>query len=52
MGFEGVKVIMMSALGHHEHILKAFREGCESYIVKPITRQKLTEQLEALELMA
>lgn len=52
LGFDGVNVIMMSAFGDHEHILKAFRGGCESYIIKPVTRKKLAEQLESLELVA
>ena len=40
-GFKSVKVIMTTALGDSQNIIGSFREGCESYIRKPIERKIL-----------
>lgn len=47
-GLDGVKVIMITALNDRHNILEAFRSQCEGYIVKPITKEKLIEQLDVL----
>ena len=49
-GLDGVKVIMTTALGNSEDIMGAFREGCESYIVKPVDKEKLYAEMEKLGL--
>jgi len=48
---QGVKVIMTTALSDKEHIMRAFRENCDAYLVKPIMRSKLVEQLRELKLI-
>ena len=48
---EGVKIIMTTALDDAENILSAFRDQCESYIVKPIEKDKLIKNLIDLELI-
>jgi two-component system, chemotaxis family, chemotaxis protein CheY len=48
LGLDGVKVIMITALNDRHNILEAFRSQCEGYIVKPITKDKVVEQLELL----
>lgn len=50
-GFDGVKILMMTALNDSTNIMRAFREQCEGYIVKPVTREKIVQQLKALDLM-
>lgn len=50
-GHDGVKILMMTALNDSTNIMRAFREQCEGYIVKPVTREKIVQQLKALELM-
>lgn len=40
---DGVKVVMVTALGDKDNILSAFHEGCEYYLVKPFQQQKLFE---------
>lgn len=35
------KVVMVSALDSKDHILSSFREGCEYFLVKPISRSKV-----------
>lgn len=35
------KVVMVSALDTKDHILSSFKEGCEYFLVKPISRAKL-----------
>lgn len=46
-----VKIFMTTALSDGPNVLQAFREQCEAYLVKPIQRAKLTEQLEACGLI-
>ncbi len=49
-GLDGVKVIMTTALGDSKNVIGAFRTGCEAYIVKPIGKEKLLEEMEKLGL--
>lgn len=42
-GSNEVKVVMVSAFDSKEHVLSSFKEGCEYYLVKPITRAKINE---------
>ncbi|HLA85765.1 MAG TPA: response regulator [Thermoguttaceae bacterium] len=47
-GADGVKVIMTTAVRDSRHCLQAFREGCESYLAKPINATELVQQMYAL----
>jgi len=38
---DAVKIIMISADGSKETIKAALKEGCEAFLVKPVTREKL-----------
>lgn len=51
-GLEGVKVIMITGLSDKENILGSFREGCEGYLIKPISPDKLVNQLKSFELIS
>ena len=44
-GLDCVKVIMTTALGDSKNVMKSFREGCETYIVKPVKKDKLLEEM-------
>ncbi len=44
----GVKIVMVTALGDKQNILSAFHEGCEYYLVKPFQQAKLFELLEEM----
>ena len=44
-GRDGVKVIMTTAVSNGKDILEAFRFQCESYLIKPVARQKLFEEI-------
>jgi two-component system chemotaxis response regulator CheY len=47
-----VKVIMTTALDDPRTVIKSFNEcGADAYIVKPVSRQKLTKELRALKLL-
>jgi two-component system chemotaxis response regulator CheY len=48
---DGVKVIMTTAIDDPEDIIKAFKEGCKAYIVKPITNEKLFAEMRKLGLI-
>lgn len=41
----GAKIIMITALDEPEHVLRAFREHCDSYLVKPVIRADLEQEL-------
>ena len=43
-----VKIIMTSALGDSRNIMAAFRGECESYLQKPIRRERLEAELKEL----
>ena len=45
---DGVKVVMVTALGDKDNILSAFHEGCEYYLVKPFQQLKLFELIEEM----
>jgi two-component system, chemotaxis family, chemotaxis protein CheY len=47
----GIKIIMTTALDDSKNIIASFKEQCDGYIVKPISRVKLIEQLEKLSLI-
>lgn len=51
-GFDVVKVIMTTALGDSKNVMESFREGCEAYIVKPIEKQKLLDEIGKLGLIS
>lgn len=50
-GLDGVKVIMTTAKSQRSDIIGAFRDGCEAYIVKPVTKQSLLTEMQKLELV-
>jgi two-component system chemotaxis response regulator CheY len=49
-GLDGVKVIVTSALDDSKNVLGAFRKGCEAYIVKPVSKEKLFREMDKLGL--
>lgn len=49
-GLDSTKVIMTTALDKSEDIFQAFRDGCEAYIVKPVTTQALVTEMGKLGL--
>ncbi len=51
-GLDGVKIIMTTALDDSKNLFGAFREGCEAYLVKPVRRGRLLEEVEKLGLLS
>ncbi len=47
----GAKVLMMTALRDKDNVMKAFREQCDGYLVKPIDKAKLLGELRQLNLV-
>lgn len=45
-GNDGVKIIMTTALDDSGNIKEAFREQCEAYLIKPISKSKLLKIIE------
>jgi len=50
-GLDITKIIMTTALGGSRDIIGAFRGGCEAYIVKPVRKDKLLEEVKNLGLV-
>jgi len=50
-GLDGVKIIMITALSDNRTIMEAFRSQCEAYILKPIRKEKVIDQLVSLGLI-
>ena len=50
-GPDCVKIIMTTAIDDQESIVKAFRDGCEAYIVKPVRKEILFAEIEKLGLI-
>lgn len=48
---QGSKIIMTTALSDINNMWQAFSEHCDAYLVKPIRKEKLQEQLQALNLV-
>ena len=48
---EKVKVIMTTALDDAEAVVESYQEGATAYLVKPITKKKLVEELLRLDLI-
>lgn len=47
-GFDGVKIIMTTALDDNKNIMQAFRSQCEGYLVKPILKDKVHAEIKRL----
>lgn len=46
----GVKIVMTTALGDKDNVMAAFREQCDAYLVKPVEKPKLLDQLKEIGL--
>ncbi len=43
-----VKIIMVSVMSQPKDIMKSFSAGCEAYLIKPFTTEKLEETLKEI----
>lgn len=50
-GKDGVRVIMTTGVDDRTNILGAFREQCDGYLLKPVSREELISNLAALGLI-
>ena len=50
-GLDGVKVVMTTAKDASKDIMGAFRAGCEAYVIKPVRKEKLLEEIKKLGLI-
>lgn len=46
----GAKILMITAVKDGKDVMSAFREGCEWYLVKPVTPENLAEALGKLDI--
>lgn len=51
-GSDGVKVIMTTALRDSKHCIQSFKEGCESFVTKPVVEEELLGKMRDLGLLA
>lgn len=47
----GVKIFMTTALDDKESVITAFREWCDAYLIKPISKAKLLEYCKSFGLI-
>jgi len=45
------KILMTSSLAEQKHVIEAVKSGATWYLVKPISKQKLLEELKRLKLI-
>jgi two-component system chemotaxis response regulator CheY len=45
-GFDAVKIVMTTALDDEERILDAHLSGCVSYLIKPLSKKLVLEEIE------
>jgi len=50
-GSDGAKIIMTTALRDSKHCVQSFREGCESYVTKPVDEGQLLDKMRELGLL-
>ena len=50
-GFEGVKVIMVTAVEDLDNVKKAHDAHCTSYLVKPVSKKKIIAELKNLDIV-
>jgi two-component system chemotaxis response regulator CheY len=50
-GPDHVKIIMTTALGDRANVIKAAQQQCDCFLVKPIQKAKLLEELRKLGLI-
>lgn len=50
-GHAGARIVMTTALGDAKNVVRAFKEQCEGYLVKPITKEVLRDKLQELHLI-
>ena len=48
---KGAKIIMTTALGDLKNVFASFNSLCDGYVVKPLDRTKLLDELRKLELI-
>ncbi len=48
---EGIKIIMVTAVEDVKNIFTAFNELCDTYLVKPIDKKRLEDQLRNMKLI-
>ncbi len=48
---QGAAVLMTTALSDKDNVLEAFREECDGYLIKPIDKSKLLEEVRKLGLI-
>ena len=51
LGLSGAKVIMTTAKERSKDIFGAFNTGCEAYLIKPVRRPGLVEEIKKLGLL-
>jgi len=47
---DGIKIIMTTAMEDKGNVMSSFKEGCESYIIKPITKSNLSKTINKLNM--
>lgn len=49
-GLDRTKIIMVTALDQKDEIMQAFNSGCESFLIKPVSKKDIVNAIKDLEL--
>jgi len=50
-GLNRARIVMTTALGDKSNVFLAFSQECDAYLVKPLARQVLVEQMKQLQVI-
>ena len=48
---QGAKIMMITGVNDSRSIMKSFTENCDAYLVKPVSKQKIVDELTGLGLL-
>lgn len=46
------RIVMTTSLGDYKNVMKAYGSLCDGYLVKPVDRQRLVEELKKMKLIS
>ncbi len=49
---DGAKIVMTTTMSDADSIMEAFRQQCDAYLVKPISKEKMEKELQKLGMHA
>ena len=51
LGPEACKILMVTGVDDRKTVFESFRKNCDGYVMKPVSKDQITEQMKALGLL-